>query len=78
MRGLERGFHAGFVTFGMLVDYELIQRARGGDAAAFNQVVLAYRKRILGTIARLIGGKAPGELSKRQQRRLSTPRIEEP
>jgi RNA polymerase sigma-70 factor, ECF subfamily len=39
----------------MLVDYELIQRAREGDAAAFNQVVLAYRKRILGTIARLIG-----------------------
>ncbi len=39
----------------MLVDYELVQRAREGDAAAFNQVVLAYRKRILGTIARLIG-----------------------
>jgi RNA polymerase sigma-70 factor, ECF subfamily len=39
----------------MLVDYELIQRAREGDAAAFNQVVVAYRKRILGTIARLIG-----------------------
>jgi RNA polymerase sigma-70 factor (ECF subfamily) len=38
----------------MLVDYELIQRARAGDGAAFNQVVLAYRKRILGTIARLI------------------------
>jgi len=39
----------------MLVDYELIQRAQEGDGAAFNQVVLAYRKRILGTIARLIG-----------------------
>ena len=38
----------------MLVDFELIQRARAGDGAAFNQVVLAYRKRILGTIARLI------------------------
>jgi RNA polymerase sigma-70 factor, ECF subfamily len=38
----------------MLVDYELIQRARAGDGAAFNQVVVAYRKRILGTIARLI------------------------
>src|SRR5690349_7576973 len=38
----------------MLVDYELIQRARAGDGAAFNQIVLAYRKRILGTIARLI------------------------
>ncbi len=38
----------------MLVEFELIERARGGDDAAFNQVVLAYRKRILGTIARLI------------------------
>jgi RNA polymerase sigma-70 factor, ECF subfamily len=40
---------------GMLVDPELIERARAGDAAAFNQIVLAYRKRILGTISRLIG-----------------------
>src|SRR5512137_112014 len=39
----------------MLVDFELIERARGGDDSAFNQVVQAYRKRILGTIARLIG-----------------------
>jgi RNA polymerase sigma-70 factor, ECF subfamily len=39
----------------MLVEQELIERARAGDAAAFNQVVLAYRKRILGTISRLIG-----------------------
>lgn len=39
----------------MLVEQELIERARGGDAAAFNQMVLAYRKRILGTISRLIG-----------------------
>jgi RNA polymerase sigma-70 factor (ECF subfamily) len=39
----------------MLVDFGLIERARGGDEAAFNQVVQAYRKRILGTIARLIG-----------------------
>src|SRR6202140_3458028 len=39
----------------MLVEFELIQKARVGDDAAFNQVVLAYRKRILGTIARLIG-----------------------
>lgn len=38
----------------MLVDFELIARAQKGDAAAFNQVVQAYRKRILGTIARLI------------------------
>lgn len=38
----------------MLVDFELIERARSGDGSAFNQVVQAYRKRILGTIARLI------------------------
>src|ERR1700688_3614029 len=39
----------------MLVDFELIERARSGDDSAFNQVVQAYRKRILWTIARLIG-----------------------
>src|ERR1700731_41586 len=39
----------------MLVDFELIQKAKVGDDVAFNQVVIAYRKRILGTIARLIG-----------------------
>ena len=39
----------------MLVEQELIEKARGGDTAAFNEVVLAYRKRILGTISRLIG-----------------------
>ena len=39
----------------MLVDFELVQRAQAGDGAAFNQLVLAYRKRILGTIGRLIG-----------------------
>ena len=39
----------------MLVEPELIWGARSGDAEAFNQVVLAYRKRILGTISRLIG-----------------------
>lgn len=39
----------------MLVEFDLIQRAREGDHAAYNQVVQAYRKRILGTIARLIG-----------------------
>ena len=39
----------------MLVEFELIERARSGDDAAFNQVIQAYRKRILGTIARLIG-----------------------
>ena len=39
----------------MLVEQELIERARAGDSGAFNEVVLAYRKRILGTISRLIG-----------------------
>lgn len=39
----------------MLVDFELIERAKRGDDAAFSEVVTVYRKRILGTIARLIG-----------------------
>src|SRR5712675_2850321 len=39
----------------MLVDFGLIRRAQRGDNAAFNEIVLAYRKRILGTISRLIG-----------------------
>ncbi len=39
----------------MLIDFSLIQRAQVGDDAAFNQIVAAYRKRILGTIGRLIG-----------------------
>src|SRR2546429_8980156 len=39
----------------MLVDFDVIRRAQNGDGAAFNDVVVAYRKRILGTIARLIG-----------------------
>ena len=38
----------------MLVDFEVIKRAQASDSAAFNEVVVAYRKRILGTIARLI------------------------
>src|SRR5438874_4282956 len=38
----------------MLVDFELIKRAQKGEGAAFNQVVSVYRRRILGTIARLI------------------------
>src|ERR1700677_1908666 len=39
----------------MLVEFELIERARSGDDSAFNQIVQAYRKRILGTISRTIG-----------------------
>ena len=38
----------------MRVDFELIKRAQAGDSAAFNEIVLAYRKRILGTIMRVI------------------------
>jgi RNA polymerase sigma-70 factor (ECF subfamily) len=39
----------------MQVEFELIERARAGDDTAFNGIVSAYRRRILGTIARLIG-----------------------
>src|SRR6478735_4531147 len=39
----------------MLIEFELIEKAKNGDESAFNQVLQAYRKRILGTIARLIG-----------------------
>jgi RNA polymerase sigma-70 factor (ECF subfamily) len=39
----------------MLVEFELIAKAQQGDSGAFNQVVTAYRRRILGTISRLIG-----------------------
>jgi RNA polymerase sigma-70 factor (ECF subfamily) len=39
----------------MLVDPETIRRAQAGDAQAFNEIVHAYKKRILGTIYRLIG-----------------------
>ena len=39
----------------MLVEFDLIERARSGDDAAFNGIVTAYRKRIFGTISRLIG-----------------------
>src|SRR3954453_11866887 len=38
----------------MLVDFDLITRAQKGDSAAFNEIVLADRKRIMGTITRLI------------------------
>lgn len=38
----------------MLVDFEVIRRAQRNDSAAFNEIVLVYRKRILGTISRLI------------------------
>ncbi len=40
---------------GVPTDHELIRRAQGGDDVAFTRLVQANRKRILGTIARLIG-----------------------
>lgn len=39
----------------MLVDFELVKSAQKGDESAYNQLIQAYRKRILGTIGRLIG-----------------------
>lgn len=39
----------------MLVEPAVVERARNGDDAAFNELVRVYRKRILGTISRLIG-----------------------
>ena len=39
----------------MQIALEVIENARTGDAGAFNHVVLAYRKKVLGTVARLIG-----------------------
>ncbi len=38
----------------MLVEFDLIRRAQAGDNAAFNDIVLAYRKRVMGTVARMI------------------------
>lgn len=45
----------------MLVDFQLIERACKGDDAAFNQVVAAYKKRILGTVFRLISRREDAE-----------------
>src|SRR5579862_2462268 len=38
----------------MLVEFDVIKRAQKGDAAAFNGIVTAYRKRIMGVVTRLI------------------------
>jgi RNA polymerase sigma-70 factor (ECF subfamily) len=53
--GYRRARDRGKRAVAMLIEFELIEKARSGDDGAFNQVVQAYRKRILGTIARLIG-----------------------
>jgi RNA polymerase sigma-70 factor (ECF subfamily) len=39
----------------MQCDHSTIEKAQKGDDVAFNEVVRVYRKRILGTISRLIG-----------------------
>jgi RNA polymerase sigma-70 factor (ECF subfamily) len=49
------GRGSGWQAVAMLIEFEFIEKAKNGDEAAFSQVVQAYRKRILGTIARLIG-----------------------
>jgi RNA polymerase sigma-70 factor (ECF subfamily) len=38
----------------MLVDPETIERAQSGDDRAFDEIIRAYRKRILGTVYRMI------------------------
>lgn len=38
-----------------LLEANVVDRARNGDAAAFGQIVQAYRKRVFATVARLIG-----------------------
>jgi RNA polymerase sigma-70 factor, ECF subfamily len=39
----------------MLIALERIKKAQTGDAGSFNEIVLAYRSRVMGTIARMIG-----------------------
>lgn len=39
----------------MLVDFEVVRKAQAGETTAFNEVVTAYRRRIMGTVARMIG-----------------------
>ena len=39
----------------MLVDPEIVRKAQAGNDDAYNQIVSSYRRRILGTVYRLIG-----------------------
>ena len=39
----------------MLVESETIKKAQSGDDEAFNEIIKAYRKRILGVVYRMIG-----------------------
>ena len=45
----------------MLVPEELIQRARGGDAGAFREIVLAYSPRVRNTISRITADPAQSD-----------------
>jgi len=38
-----------------LLEADVVERARRGDAGAFSQIVRAYQKRVFGTVGRLIG-----------------------
>jgi RNA polymerase sigma-70 factor (ECF subfamily) len=39
----------------MLVEFDVLRKAQEGDDGAFSELVQAYRSRIMGTVARLIG-----------------------
>ncbi|MBI5280081.1 MAG: sigma-70 family RNA polymerase sigma factor [Candidatus Solibacter usitatus] len=39
----------------MLVEFEVVERARAGDPVGFNELVTAYRRRIFGIVSRMIG-----------------------
>jgi RNA polymerase sigma-70 factor, ECF subfamily len=47
----------------MLVSPEQIRRARDGDAAAFQEIVLAYRPRITTTLSRLVAPEKADEVA---------------
>jgi RNA polymerase sigma-70 factor (ECF subfamily) len=42
-------------------DGELVRRVREGERAAFNQLVLKYRSRVMGIAARMLGDRAEAE-----------------
>jgi RNA polymerase sigma-70 factor (ECF subfamily) len=44
-----------FGGYCVLVPEELIQRAQDGDQQAFQEIALAYRQRVRGTIGRITG-----------------------
>lgn len=47
--------HVPAASRSMLIDFEVVRRAQAGDPASFTEVVNMYRRRIFGTVARLIG-----------------------